>query len=167
MSAPNQGGDIRQISRDQLIAALMQAGSASRNSLSNIAQRNNATSPNPLSAPSLASASNSARPTTSTASTSAAGGQSNPISSSFFGTALSQVLSQVQAQNDAANTASPQAQAVPAAPEGNLATRYATELVLMQEMGLFDEEVNIQALIVSSGNVEAAINLVLGGFGST
>lgn len=138
MAALNQGGDIRQISRDQLIAALLQAGNTSRNSLSNIAQRNNSTSPNPLSAPStFAGASSSALPATSTASTSGSGGQSNSISSSFFGNALSQVLSQVQAQAgaDAANTTSSQAPANP-----NQAELYASELVLMQEMGLFGRE---------------------------
>lgn len=48
----------------------------------------------------------------------------------------------------------------------NLTDRYATELRTMQEMGLFEELINIQALVISNGDVEAAINLVLTGFGN-
>lgn len=131
------------------MAALLQAGTASRNSLSNISQRNNETSPSSPSAAGAATQSN-----TSSASTSATA--ASTISSRFLDSALSQALSQVQTQPQAAAPA----------PDVNMAERYANELVLMQEMGLQDEQINVQALLVSNGNVEAAINLVLGGFGS-
>jgi len=40
--------------------------------------------------------------------------------------------------------------------------QYASELQTMREMGLTEEVSNLQALIVCNGNVEAAVNLVLG-----
>ncbi|XP_053681172.1 ubiquitin-like protein 7 [Anopheles nili] len=41
--------------------------------------------------------------------------------------------------------------------------QYRRELDQMREMGLTDTETNLQALLVCNGNVESAINLVLGG----
>lgn len=53
----------------------------------------------------------------------------------------------------------------PVAEAGNVAaadarTQYSQELVQMREMGLIDEEVNLQALQICNGDLEAAINLV-------
>lgn len=36
----------------------------------------------------------------------------------------------------------------------------------MHEMGLFNDPINLQALAVSNGDVETAINLVLSGLGN-
>lgn len=161
--SPNQrSGDIRQISRDQLTQALLLAGTSSTNSLSNIAQRNNQSSSSSLQSTSSASPASSA----------------SLISSSMFTNALSQALSQAGTGTTASSTqqsTSAQPDAVPAAAANpsnvpgsneNLAERYANELQTMREMGLFEELINIQALVVSNGDVEAAINLVLSGLGS-
>lgn len=40
--------------------------------------------------------------------------------------------------------------------------QYAAELLTMREMGLTEENSNLQALILCNGNVEAAVTLVLG-----
>lgn len=146
-NSPNQqpmrsasGRNIRQISRDQLSAAILAAGSASRNSLSNIAQRNVQQS---TGGPSTSSTSDANR---------------GVIGRSLLTEALSQALSQATASSSSARE--------DAMEQGNmerLAEQYATELQTMREMGLFDEMANIQALVMSNGNVEAAINLVLSG----
>lgn len=157
--SPNQRtGDIRQISRDQLSQALFLAGNSSSNSLSNIAQRNqNQTT---SSGPSTSSASSVSGPSAI----------SGLISNSMFSNALSQALNATgTSATSTQSTSTPNpAQSVPSVPgsNDNLAERYATELQTMREMGLFEELINIQALVVSNGDVEAAINLVLSGLGS-
>lgn len=165
--SPNQrNSDIRQISRDQLTQALLLAGTASTNSLSNIAQRNQQQS-TPF---------RSTSTTAAESSTSGAAAQSSAslISSSMFSNALSQALSAAGGTGPS-STQSTSAQPNPApsanqlnlpASNDNLAERYATELQTMREMGLYEELINIQALVVSNGNVEAAINLVLSGLGN-
>lgn len=147
MASPNTqmrgnrtAGDIRQISRDQLAAALHMAGSSSRNSLSNIAQRN------------------AVVPSTSSSS----GGSGGIISSSLFTNALSQALRSGRSSSGASSQL-PSSAANNSGTNDNLARRYANELQTMREMGLFEEMINIQALVVSNGDVEAAINLVLSG----
>lgn len=179
--SPNQrSGDIRQISRDQLTQALLLAGTSSTNSLSNIAQRNQSQTSSSSALPSTSSASaSSTGPTTVSAPSSA-----SLISSSMFSNALSQALNAAGTGGGGntgtaiggAITQSTSAQlnpppAVPNSPNlpgsnENLADRYATELQTMREMGLFEEMINIQALVVSNGDVESAINLVLSGLGS-
>lgn len=109
--------DNQRISRGQLAAALLLAGSASLNSLTNIAQRSTDTD--------MATTSTT---TPSTGSSSLSGGDAG--SSSIQPAENSQ--------------------------------QYATELQTMQEMGLTEENSNLQALILCNGNVEAAVNLVLG-----
>ncbi|XP_031639750.1 uncharacterized protein LOC116351750 [Contarinia nasturtii] len=166
--SPNQRtGDIRQISRDQLAQALLLAGTSSSNSLSNIAQRNQAQSQS--SQPSTSSATNASQ-------------SSGLISNSIFSNALSQALFAAGAggagsaesggSDTVTSTQSTSAQPNPSdAPNlsssnENYAERYANELQTMREMGLFEDMMNIQALIVSNGDVEAAINLVLSGLGN-
>lgn len=166
--SPNQrGGDIRQISRNQLTQALLLAGSASTNSLSNIAQRNQSQ---------VSSLPSSMASTSSTSGPSAAQSSASLISSSMFSNALSQALN---AAGTGASTQSTSA-STPAQPNTtstddalnlagsneNHAERYANELQTMREMGLSEELINIQALVISNGNVEAAVNLVLSGLGS-
>ncbi|KAJ6635917.1 Ubiquitin-like protein 7 [Pseudolycoriella hygida] len=41
--------------------------------------------------------------------------------------------------------------------------QYAAELQTMRDMGLMEENSNLQALIICNGNIEAAVTLVLGG----
>lgn len=165
--SPNQrSGDIRQISRDQLTQALLLAGTASSNSLSNIAQRNQSQT-------TTASSSSSALPSTSSTSTTGGTGTSSAapplsashISSSMFSNALSQALNAAGPGTGGASTQSTSAQLNPPAPSNpssmnlpasneNLADRYAAELQTMRELGLFEEMINIQALVVSNGECE-------------
>lgn len=162
--SPNQRtGDIRQISRDQLSQALFLAGNASSNSLSNIAQRNQSTAA-PSSAPSTSSAASAS------SGSSAAAQSSSLISNSMFSNALSQALNATGSSATSTQSTSTQPSATPSASplnlpgsNENLSERYATELQTMREMGLFEELMNIQALVISNGDVEAAINLVLSG----
>lgn len=159
MASPNQQPDIRAISRDQLAAALLNAGTSSRNSLSNIAQR-----VAPIGGATASGQSpRSVIPSTSASSSASSTGQ---ISNSLFTNALSQALlaqlagaGATNAATTGSSTAAPPAQVS----NENLAERYASELQTMREIGLFDEMVNIQALVVSNGDVEGAINLVLSG----
>lgn len=39
---------------------------------------------------------------------------------------------------------------------------YADQLIILREMGLRNESINLQALIICNGNIEEAVNLVLG-----
>lgn len=165
VSSNQRTGDIRQISREHLIQALAMAGTSSTNSLSNIAQRNQ-TQTQSSSQPSTSSAS-------STSNTVAPPSSGSLISNSMFSNALSQALSAAGAgAATGASTQSTSAQLNPTQSVGaanlsganeNLAERYANELQTMREMGLYEELMNIQALVVSNGDVEAAINLVLSG----
>lgn len=149
----SQANDIRQISRDQLARALALAGTASANSLSNIAQRDPqqpsglipSTSRDSASAPALASASG----TTDV--------QLPVISNSLFSNALSQAL----ASSSSVTPTSEGDQALGS--NENLHERYAAKLQTMREMGLFDDIINLQALAITNGDVEAAVNLVLSG----
>lgn len=43
--------------------------------------------------------------------------------------------------------------------------RYATQLSQLQEMGFFDTQENIRALIATAGNVHAAVERLLQNFG--
>uniref|UniRef100_A0A453J2S3 Ubiquitin-like domain-containing protein n=2 Tax=Aegilops tauschii subsp. strangulata TaxID=200361 RepID=A0A453J2S3_AEGTS len=43
--------------------------------------------------------------------------------------------------------------------------RYATQLAQLQEMGFFDPQENIRALLATNGNVHAAVERLLGNFG--
>lgn len=140
----------RRITTEQLAAALALASSSSMNSLANIAQRN-------LSEPQPGG--------TSGATTSSAASTSSPlptrITSSMFSDALSQALNS--------------AQAAPSVdvPENTIVTppvdllqneaRYASELQTMRDMGLLDDQVNLQALMLCNGDVDAAINLLFSG----
>ncbi|XP_059619674.1 ubiquitin-like protein 7 [Phlebotomus argentipes] len=130
----------RRITRQQLGAALALATEyTSRNSLSNIAQRNldeNAESgeQNPTPGPSTSS-------------------RAAPISTSMLNDVLSRIGTAPGSQQ--ASSESPATgQAVPPAQQ------FAAELQRMREMGFLDDRVNLQALQVCNGDVEAAINLV-------
>lgn len=63
---------------------------------------------------------------------------------------LNSALNNIQSTEGASSTAAPP----------DLRTRYSQELLHMQEMGLTDEQVNLQALQICNGDLESAINLV-------
>lgn len=102
-------------------------------------------------------------------------GSSGLISNSMFTNALSQALissgntaTSSNASTPSSTTSSTTNPATAAATNlpgssDNLSERYANELQMMREMGLFEDLINIQALAISNGDVEAAINLVLSG----
>lgn len=184
-SNPNQSEQarIRRISRDQLAAALMLAGSSSLNSLSNIAQRNaNLTEQQQqerqqrsiLDAASTSS-NNSPSPSPATP---------GRITSSLFNSALTQALMNTTAQSSSSSSSSQlnpndnsdqqqqlqqlhgmlmDTSSLPLNQSNEQRQRYANQLEIMTEMGLLNESLNLQALILTEGDVEAAINLVLAG----
>lgn len=159
---------IRRISRDQLAAALSQVGSASLNSLSNIAQRNT-----------NANTDNSASTSTSLPS----GTSSSPvrISSSLLNNALRNALLSATAgqtqdstrtegietgenqssvsmdTSEVANQGGGGSSELNNAIQRNL---FESELQIMHEVGLTDDTINLQALILARGEVEEAINFV-------
>merc|ERR1711998_446868 len=53
--------------------------------------------------------------------------------------------------------------ATPAAPPVDPAVRFASQIVQLHEMGFSDDARNIQALTQSQGNVNAAVERLLGG----
>lgn len=76
----------------------------------------------------------------------------------MFSNALSQALNAGGASTQSTST-NPPAPSVPNSmnlpgSNENLADRYATELQTMREMGLFEEMINIQALVISNGKRE-------------
>ncbi|XP_037034798.1 ubiquitin-like protein 7 isoform X2 [Bradysia coprophila] len=125
-ASPSRSNDSQRISRNQLAAALLFAGTASLNSLSSIAQRTGDNDEE------MATTSNTTPPT----------------------------------QTSAVSTADPSTSTVEAtsveAPTDNSTQRYAAELQIMRDMGLTEENSNLQALLMCNGNVEAAVTLVLG-----
>lgn len=125
----------RRITRQQLGAALALAEYTSRNSLSNIAQRNldenaEGSEQNPAPGPS-------------------SGSRSRPISTSM----LNDVLARINPTPGTPAGATDAPQIPPA-------QQYAAELQRMREMGFLDDQVNLQALQLCNGDVETAINLV-------
>ncbi|KAG4065110.1 hypothetical protein HA402_007507 [Bradysia odoriphaga] len=121
-ASPSRSADSQRISRNQLAAALLFAGTASLNSLSSIAQ------PSTDNDEEMATTSNTTPPASQTSAVSAA----DPGTSSVE------------------------------APTDNSSQRYAAELQIMRDMGLTEENSNLQALVMCNGNVEAAVTLVLG-----
>lgn len=147
----NNNSTGSQITRQQLAAALAMAGAASRNSLSSIAERNlDAVTSTPGAAASPATPSSSSSNNQQTA-------NPGPISTAMLNEALAQaaLLTGMFDTNNAPSDPQPTSES----PQ-NPATQYARELEQMREMGLLDNQVNMQALQISNGNVEAAINLV-------
>lgn len=59
-------------------------------------------------------------------------------------------------------SASVQPPAVPAAPSVPPAQLYASQLQLMTEMGFPDQDANLQALVATGGNLDAAISRLVG-----
>lgn len=157
---------IRRISRHQLAAALQQAGTTSMNSLSDIAQRNTGTS----------DSGSGTNPQTPQAST---GGR---ILSSTFSNALARALGALgansaantghvaESNNDANNEAMQWMDSDPqdaTSPNDGLPARYrdhqyADQLRLMSQMGFTNYVENISYLTITNGNVENAVNLIMG-----
>lgn len=161
---------IRRISRHQLAVALQQAGTTSMNSLSDIAQRNTGN----------AESGSSTNPQTPQAPT---GGR---ILSSTFSNALARALGALGA-NTLASTSNPTEtnnteahneamQWMDSDPQDPASTsddvnglparyrdhQYAEQLRLMSQMGFTNYAENISYLIITSGNVENAVNLIMG-----
>lgn len=148
----------RRITRNQLTTALAMAGSNSFFSLDNIAQRatdedNDGTS------------TSATAPTTSTPNT--PNPATNPITRRMFSNAISQALSDTPASarssisQSIASLLQPQTRS-DSAPEV-APPAYLDELGQMREMGLTDNVINLQALFLCNGNVDAAINLIFSG----
>lgn len=186
MQSPNRSDSIRRISRGQLATALMLAGSASLNSLSNLANVGGETAgeqPAPATPMSVDPPPVLSSPSTSTTQT------ANRLTNSMFSDALSNALrgSAARAQNNAdepmggTNTEGSSIVTPTILDESNNDARqasqqnslqqysqqYNSELYTMREMGLHDETSNLHAIVLCNGNVEAAINLVLSGMGDT
>lgn len=158
---------IRRISRDQLAAALSAIGTSSLNSLSNIAQRN----------------SNLAEQFEHDQGQNVGygGGTSsvqsiapNRISSSLLNNALTQALlgttnnnGQTQPVHQRSDSESMDTTETQQNDDNHdLPLRYrnhefAGQMRIMRDMGLIDDEINLNVLLITNGNVENAINLVL------
>lgn len=172
----------RAITRDQLTAALLYVSSNSLNSLANLSERqvNNETT---ATSSGVAAETSPSDPAPSTS-----GLQNVRITSSMFSNALSQALSSTStatAGNEATTPATVAAEIVPnitqtttmtvppttteqppTVPTNEMQTNenvYTTELQQMLEMGMLDEALNLQALFLCNGNVDAAINLIFSG----
>uniref|UniRef100_U5ES39 Putative ubiquitin-like protein 7 n=1 Tax=Corethrella appendiculata TaxID=1370023 RepID=U5ES39_9DIPT len=148
----------RRITTEQLSHALRAYnGSSSFNSLANISQRNLS---NVQSGDTQASSSSGTARST----------QPPRITSSTFMNALSEVLLQTRRSRPEESTTSVSSNNTssnnePVAPSTNNEqqtplVRYQAELNQMRELGLNDTQVNLQALEICNGDVEAAINLV-------
>lgn len=70
------------------------------------------------------------------------------------------VREQPMDQSDAEPAVSPPVEQSAAQSQANLRAQYSQELIQMREMGLLDEDVNLQALQICNGDLEAAVNLV-------
>lgn len=146
----------RHITTDQLAVALALVR-ASNNSLAMIAQRN-------LTEPEQSGGGGAGTAAAASDGPSTSSPLPPRITSSMFSDALSQALS--SAQTAATTTA-------PIIPDNTIVTppadtqlneaRYASELQTMRDMGLLDDQVNLQALILCNGDVDAAINLLFSG----
>ncbi|XP_055850081.1 uncharacterized protein LOC129914747 [Episyrphus balteatus] len=159
---------IRRISRHQLAAALQQAGTTSMNSLSDIAQRNTG-------------ATDSGSGTNPQTPQAPAGGR---ILSSTFSNALARALGALGANNanSSNSTETPEGSNneamqwmdsdpldVPSPSDdiNDLPARYrehqyADQLRLMSQMGFTNYAENISYLTITNGNVENAVNLIMG-----
>lgn len=154
---PANSSQISRITSEQLAIALSLANQA-RYSLQSSAQQNNLWEPPRNDA---ASSSSSGGTGPSTSASSAIAGR---ITSSMFSDALSAALNSA-APALPASTASnvPEAIVTPPTDMESNSARYATELQTMRDMGLIDDQVNLQALILCNGDVDAAINLLFSG----
>lgn len=146
----------RRITSNQLASALGQvyavSATGSSNSLANISQRN-------LNQAATVADENSPTPR---------------ITNSMFMNALSEVIRSNRNINpvrpsgdpvDETPTANPTVTTptAPAPVSSVMPPMYAAELREMREMGLTDTNINLQALILSNGDLETAINIVLSG----
>ena len=90
----------------------------------------------------------------------AAGGAATvPPPQSFDLGAMMQLLNQNGAAGPLAAGA---AAAPPAAPPANPGQSYAAQLQTLTEMGFFDADANLRALVATGGNVQAAVERLLG-----
>ncbi|XP_017481700.1 PREDICTED: uncharacterized protein LOC108370800, partial [Rhagoletis zephyria] len=174
----SENARIRMISRQQLQAALARIGVGSVNSLSNIAQRNsdaNSTS-------GTAATPDATAATSAPLSNSASGER---ISSAMFRTELQRALESLSQRsnqvggsgvsNTSQNAETHQMDTTESTTADNGAGdesddlpsqyrthQYANELRTMAQMGLVNYEDNLVYLTIASGNIDVAVNLLMG-----
>lgn len=86
-------------------------------------------------------------------------GPSRPIiTSDMFSNALSQAITNVSTNPSTAETSTSTTEDADSPENVRI---YAEHLLKMQEMGLTDNRINLRALVINNGDVNAAINLVL------
>lgn len=142
------------ISQDQLASALLFAGSSSSQQTPNNPPA--ATGNNPV----------ESQPSTSSTTATASGGQF--ITSSALNNALQNAFREASAVQpnqlqhiDGTEIASQGQPVVESDSMQEFGNRFASELLVMREMGLMDEARNVQMLILCGGDVAQAINLML------
>ncbi|CAK1580912.1 unnamed protein product [Parnassius mnemosyne] len=86
------------------------------------------------------------------------------ITSEMFSEAISEAINRAGSRN-AASTPMDQSTAASSSqsPVGTRDENFSTQLNHMHEMGLLDDALNVRALLICSGDVNAAINLVFSG----
>ncbi|XP_041980439.1 ubiquitin-like protein 7 [Aricia agestis] len=147
--AEGEEGEARNTITQELLAAALRAATEA-------AISSNVRGSEALQTPAAASPATPLTPAAPGASSSG-GGARAAITPEMFSEAISAALSQAPAPMDqSANASSSQS---PAANEED----YSTQLRHMQEMGLTDVALNVRALIICGGDVNAAINLVFSG----
>ncbi|XP_045501051.1 ubiquitin-like protein 7 [Colias croceus] len=106
-----------------------------------------------------------ADPPAASSGSSSAGASRSVITPEMFSEAISEAMSRTSAANT--NTAgTPMEQSTAASSSQSPVSRdedFTTQLNHMHEMGLLDDALNVRALLICSGDVNAAINLVFSG----
>jgi hypothetical protein len=89
------------------------------------------------------------------------------ITFEMFNQAMQQAFASSSVANDPANPIQPAPSSIPfTAPQNTSpANDMQRQITIMHEMGLENDAINIQALQITNGDVQAAIELVLSGFG--
>lgn len=143
----NNGTSSRQITQAQLAEALAFVGAAFRSSQTATAAAGE-TSREPMDQAAAADPSESEVGNTTTTGRSTDRRSENAINESMLNSALNNIQSTEGASGSSTTTTA------------DLMTRYSQELLHMREMGLTDDQVNLQALQICNGDLESAINLV-------
>ncbi|KPJ19367.1 Ubiquitin-like protein 7 [Papilio machaon] len=148
-------GERNTITREQLTAALQAATEAAFSTNTSNARESRENLIRILDA--AADSRGTARSASTTEASTPSGSGAPPIiTTEMFNEAMTEAMSRAGEQSTAA-------------PETSFATssqnqgNYATQISHMHEMGLMDDALNIRALVICSGDVNAAINLVFSG----
>lgn len=168
----NEDGERNPITHEQFAAALQAATEAVSSSSSRGAGSNDSllrllqSAAEPSRAASAASATSATSATSADAATPTGGPSRSLITPEMFSEAISEAMNRAGSTRNTAGTPMEQSTAAsssqsPVAREGS--EDFSTQLNHMHEMGLLDDALNIRALLISSGDVNAAINLVFSG----